>query len=114
MKAGRTARTHRRPPCPGMKTVELNETPAGEHHGHERTRERIHVSDRQRRNQPLLPRTKSAVASQTGVEGADLVKIILSENAAFRSSGGARCVEHRHFPVCGGSASAGLRIRRTV
>ena len=97
------------PPGFGVKAVELHHAAGGEDHRRGRHGERVHVKQRQRRDEPLFAMLQRAKAAFVDVALAHVQEIEVAEQAAFGLPRGARGIEQRAF-----GGGAGLRRLRQV
>ena len=86
---------HALPPGAGMEAVELDDDAAGEDRRHRRERERVHVAERQRRDEALDvgPHRRQLAEAEVPLAGAQ--EVAVGEAAALGPPGGARRVEQR-------------------
>ena len=73
-----------------MEAVELDQATARDQRGHEGGGERVHVGDRQRGQNALLPEPEGAKSAKTQVEPANPGEVVVRKNAAFGHSGRSR------------------------
>src|SRR6266403_1552126 len=81
------------PPGFRMKAVELDDATGGQDHRGGRHRERVHVKQRQRRDQPLLGLAQRAQAAFGDIALPYVEKVEVAQQAALRLAGGARGIE---------------------
>ena len=87
-----------------MEAVELHQAAAGDQHHHGRERHRVHVVERQRRDDALGVGADAADAVERGIPLAGAQEVGVAQHAALGPAGGARGVEQRAFGVAGRSA----------
>src|SRR5437588_13007023 len=76
-----------------MKALELDDASRGEDHRRRRYRERVHVKQRQRRDEPLLALAQRAQSALGDIAPAEVQKVEVAQQAALRLAGGARGIE---------------------
>ena len=107
------ALAHALPPGARMEAVELDDDAAGEDRGHRRERERVHVVERQRRDEALDvgPHRRQIAEAEVPLAGAQ--EIAVGEAAALGLAGGPRGVEQGAFGAAadrsGASPRSGVR-----
>ena len=87
------------PPRARMEAVELDDAAAGEDRRHRRERERVHVAERQRRDEAVDVGNDLGQVVQAEVPLAGAQEVAVGEAAAFRPAGRARGVEQRALGV---------------
>jgi hypothetical protein len=78
-----------------MEAVELDDDAAGKDRGHRRERERVHVAERQRRDEALDVGAHRRQLAEAEVPLAGAQEVAVGEAAALGLAGGARGVEER-------------------
>ena len=91
----RAAVAHALPPGVRMEAVELDDAAAGEDRRHRRERERVHVAERQRRDEAVDVGHDLGQLVQAEVPLAGAQEVAVGEAAALRPAGRARGVEQR-------------------
>ncbi len=97
------------PPAPGVEALELDDAPGGEDHRHRRGCERVHVEQRQRRDQPLLAFAHRAQAAFVEVAPAHVEEIEVAEQATLRLPGRAGRIEQGAFVRRAGALAGHLQ-----
>ena len=72
-----------------MKAIQLNHAAAGEDHRHRRDRQRVHVEQRQRRDQALDAGAQRTQAAFVHIALADREHVIIRQQATLRCASGA-------------------------
>ena len=105
------ALAHALPPGLRMEAVELDQAAAGDQDGHQREAHRVHVVQRQRRDDAFGVGPHAADVADVGIPAADVQEVRVAQDAALRPAGRARGVEQRAFGV-DADRLAGARGRR--
>src|SRR5882762_8801391 len=84
---------HVAPPGFRVKSVELDDAAGGQDHRGRRHRERVHVKQRQRRDQPFLALAQRAQTAFGDIAPPCVEKVEVAQQAALRLAAGARGVE---------------------
>ena len=103
---------HALPPGARMEAVELDQAATRQDRGHCRERHRVHVAERQRRDDPLLVGAHRGQAAETEIPLAGAQVVAVGESAAFRAAGRARGVEQGALAVAADGLAATRHGRR--
>src|SRR5438045_474896 len=80
-----------------MEAIELHDAAGAEDHRRRRARKRVHVKERQRRDQPLFAVAQRAKAAFVDIALADVEEIEVAEETSLRLAGGTGRIEERAF-----------------